>query len=77
MMDGCLLLVDVDSPMMEYSERLGDSSGEVDAGDKMSHGKEGILCLDCKSTCQCKADEKYGCTVIAEAMMLVRGHRSR
>lgn len=69
-MDGGLL-------MMEYSEHPGASSGEVDAGDKMSHGKEGILCLDCKSSCQCRAGEKYGCRVIAEAMTLVPGPQSR
>lgn len=61
--------------MKEYLEEI--SSAEVDAGDRTSHSKEDISCLGCKSSYQCKADEKYACTVIAGATMLVLKHRSR
>lgn len=66
-----------DWSMMEYLERLRASPAEVDAGDRMSYGKEGILCLDCTSSCQCKAGEKYGRMVNSEAMKLVPRPRNR
>lgn len=77
MIHGGLLIVDGDSPTMENLKHLGASLAEVDVGDRMSRGKEGILCLDCTSSCQCKAGESYGCMVISEAMMLVPRPRNR